>query len=260
LTIAPSDIADAFRRCGVKRGDVLMLHSDALVLAQLPDMSTEDRYRVLFDSLADVLGPEGTLVVPVFTYSFCENETFDLRESPSTVGVLTEYFRNLPGVVRTPDPLFSVALRGPLANEFAAASPLDCFSGESVFGLLARHDAHIACLGCGFDRITFVHYVEQAAGVDYRYPKTFSGRIVEPDGARDMSVSYFVRDLDRDTVTDTTRLKNRLADRGLLQETAIGRIGLNVVKADAFYLEARALLAEDPVALIREGRLTSEGI
>ncbi|HER26276.1 MAG TPA: AAC(3) family N-acetyltransferase [Rhodospirillales bacterium] len=259
MTVNRSDITDAFRQCGVGPGDMLMLHSDALVLAQLPQMSDQERYQALFDSLADVLGPEGTLVVPAFTYSFCSDETFDPRQSPSTVGVLTEYFRRLPGVVRTPDPLFSVAVRGPLANDFAAASPLDCFSENSIFGMLARHDAHIACLGCGFDRITFVHYVEQSAGVDYRYHKTFSGRIVDDDGPRQMSVRYLVRDLDRDAVTDTTRLKKRLADQGLLQEAPVGRVGLSIVRAQAFYRHGRALLDEDPAALIREGRQTGNG-
>jgi aminoglycoside 3-N-acetyltransferase len=251
--ISRADIVEAFQLCGVRRGDVLMLHADAMVLAQLPPMTKEARFDVLFDALDDVLGPNGTLVLPTFTYSFTKGEPFDPANTPSTVGLLTEAFRIRPDVRRSRDPIFSVAARGELADRFAQAASDDCFGPSSAFALLAEQDAWLACLGCSLDRVTFTHYVEQAVGVDYRAFKTFTGVRVEGGVETPASVRYFVRDLDRDTVIDLSRLKAELTEAATLATAAVGRVGLSAVRCSAFEAGARALLSQNPSGLIHEG-------
>jgi len=251
--IAPADIIEAFKLCGVGRGDVLMLHADAIALAQLPRMSAQARFEVLFDALYDVLGPEGTLVLPTFTYSFTKGEPFEAAVTPSAVGLVTEAFRTQPGVRRSQDPIFSVAARGRLADRFAEAASDDCFGPNSAFALLAAQDAWLACLGCSLDRLTFTHYVEQAAGVDYRYFKTFTGVRLEGGVETPASTRYFVRDLDRDTVIDLSRLKAELIEASALATAAVGRVALSAVRCSAFQTAAAALLARNPSGLILEG-------
>jgi aminoglycoside 3-N-acetyltransferase len=251
--ICGSDIVGAFRACGVGRGDVLMLHADAMVLAQLPPMAADERVDVLFEALASVLGPEGTLVLPTFTYSFTKGERFEVETTPSAVGLLTEAFRSRPGVRRSRDPIFSVAAQGRLADDFAEAASDDCFGPQSAFALLAAQNAWLACLGCSLDRVTFTHYVEQTAGVDYRTFKTFSGVCVEGGVETSAHVRYFVRDLDRDTAIDLSRLKAALIGNGALATAAVGRVGLGAVRCGDFEAAAIALLAQNPSALIREG-------
>jgi aminoglycoside 3-N-acetyltransferase len=250
--ISGADIVEAFKLCGVRRGDVLMLHSDAIVLAQLPPMTVEQRFDVLFDALDEVLGPNGTLVLPTFTYSFTKGEPFDPATTPSTVGLLTEAFRTRPGVRRSRDPIFSMAARGRLADRFAEAATDDCFGPGSAFALLAQHDAWLAALGCSF-RPTFVHYVEQLAGVDYRYFKTFSGVLHYAGAETPASVRYFVRDVTRKTVVELSRLKADLINAGRFATAAVGRVGLNTVRCGAFEAAARTLLAQHPCGLIEEG-------
>ena len=54
---------------------------------------------------------------------------------------------------------------------------------------------------------TFVHYVETAHGVDYRYRKQFSGTTIsESGGTAECSVIYNVRDLTRRSDADLRRL------------------------------------------------------
>jgi len=216
-------------------------------------MTADQRFDVLFAALEEVLGPDGTLVMPTFTYSFTKGEPFDAAATPSTVGLLTEAFRSRPGVRRSRDPIFSVAARGPLADRFAAAATNDCFGPHSAFAILAAQDAWLACLGCSLDRLTFTHYVEQTAGVDYRYFKTFSGLCLDGGVETPASVRYFVRDLDRNTTIDLSRLKADLAQSGALATSAVGRVGLSAVRCSAFEAAARALLARNPSGLIQEG-------
>jgi aminoglycoside 3-N-acetyltransferase len=251
--ISIADIVQAFRWCGVGRGDTLMLHADAMALGQLPPMSPQARFDVLFDALDQLLGPDGTLVMPTFSYSFTKGEPFDPAATPSAVGLLSEAFRGRPGVRRSRDPIFSVAARGRLADRFVEAAADDCFGPDSAFARLAEEDAWLACLACGFDRLTFTHYVEQAVGVDYRYFKTFSGLVRDGPTETPATVRYFVRDLDRDTVIDLSRLKAALAEAGTLATAPVGRVGLSAVRSRAFEAAARALLAQNPSGLIHEG-------
>lgn len=251
--LGPEHIVAALGACGIGAGDVLMMHSDALVAAQFRSVPEEQRLDLVLDAVLAALGPSGTLVIPTFTYSFTKGEVFDLDYSPSTVGQLTESFRRRSGVLRSRHPLFSVAVHGPFAQTFAASATGDCFGPGTAFDLLYRHGGKIACLGCGFDRITFVHYVEQCAQVDYRYNKRFDG-LIRRDGVEVAgSVSYLVRDLARDTPCDLGRLKRRLQETNKLRSAAIGRVGLLAVTTQDFLETANALLAEDPAALIREG-------
>lgn len=247
-------IAQAFRDCGISYGDVVMLHSDALFLAQLPPMSPEERYDTLFNVLDEVLGPDGTLVVPTFTYSFTKGEIYSIADTPSTVGVLSEHFRKLVGVKRSHDPIFSIAARGRHAKQFAETGIADCFGPQSAFGLLEAHNAWLVCLGCSLDRITFVHYVEQKAKVNYRYFKSFSG-VIEDNGKRTSAeISYYVRDLDRNSVIDLSYLSKRLAGKKLLSSVPVGRVGLSAIRSHDFLEEASLLLANNPSGLIAECR------
>lgn len=248
-----ADIVRAFRQSGVRPGDLLMLHSDSMALAQLPLMSTEDRCKIFFDALDEVLGPDGTLVLPTFTYSFTKGQDFNVRETPSTVGMLTNYFRELPGVRRSSDPNFSVAVKGRLAQELTSAESNDCFGPNSVFALLEKHDAWLAAMGCSIDRLTFVHYVEQKANVNYRYFKTFSGKVESGDIEKFTEVRYFVRDVERQTALNLSSLQQVLIQEKQMKVLPIGRVALNVVSCSNFMRAAMALLAVNQSALIVEG-------
>jgi aminoglycoside 3-N-acetyltransferase len=250
--LRPGEITDAFRACGVGEGDTLMLHSDAIIAAQMPGASVEDRLETIFQEIFAAL-PGGTLVVPTFSYSFTKGIDFDPAHTPSDVGMLTEYFRKRQGTVRTRQPIFSLAATGPLAQPIADSQIADCFGLGSAFDLLHEENAWLACLACGFDRITMVHYVEQLQQVNYRYFKDFAGNIVEAGQSRPESVRYFVRDLNRDTGTDLTRLRDALVGAGQLTSAPVGRFSLIAVQAKHFYEQACSLLQRDSTSLIREG-------
>ena len=129
--ITKEDIIKAFRKCGISSGSVLMLHLDAIFLSQTRPMSKKDRYALFFEALDEVLGTKGTLIIPTFTYSATKGEPFIVEETPSTVGDLTEYFRKMPKVKRTRDPIFSVAVIGQKTNQFCKANIENCFGKNS---------------------------------------------------------------------------------------------------------------------------------
>jgi aminoglycoside 3-N-acetyltransferase len=254
LSTAPTALLSSFKEIGIRSSDTVLLHCDANVLAFVQGDDVPRRANRWFEALFDVLGPEGNLIVPTFTYSFTAGEIYDPAKSPSGVGALSEHFRFMPGVKRTLDPIFSFAAHGPAAQQLAVLAPATCFGPGSVFEFLEKQNARLVFAGCSFDRATFVHYVEQKRTVSYRYFKRFAGRVsMENGNLVETSVDYFVRDLHRKTCTNLARLKSRLLADGKMKTAAFERVQLLGVSAQDFLREANALLDENETALIEEG-------
>ena len=92
IFLGEGDVEDAFAACGIGAGDLVFLHSDAMVAAQFPPMEPAARYDVLIDALLARLGPAGTLVIPTFTESFARSEPFDVeRRDPRQLADVALY-------------------------------------------------------------------------------------------------------------------------------------------------------------------------
>lgn len=253
--VVPEDVTKALRSIGVGEGSTALLHADAIVAAQFRGVPEAQRLDALIDAVEAAISPSGTLVIPTFSYSFTRGEQFDTLGTPSAVGMVSERFRTLPGVLRSADPIFSFAARGNLAKELCGIPVKECFGEGSIFALLHRVNAQIVDLGCSLTRGgTFVHYVEVAHGVAYRYEKEFSGTIVFPDGrSAENSVIYHVRDLTRRSEADLRRLQNRLSQERKLRSVDVGRTRVMAITANDLFDTAWKMLDENPVSLIAEG-------
>ena len=105
------DIGATLRELGVAPDDWILIHGDAGVVAQLRHIESNRRLPFFFEQLLNFVDG-GTLLVPAFSYSFTKNEDFDVDITPSDVGLFSEAFRQLPGVVRTSHPIFSFSVIG----------------------------------------------------------------------------------------------------------------------------------------------------
>lgn len=252
MTSADIDLHAAFRRVGVSPDGWVMLHGDAGVAAQFRGVEPALRLGHLIGEVVNFM-QGGTLVVPTFTYSFTKGEDFDPDHTPSDVGQFSEGFRCHPGVQRTRHPIFSVATIGPGAGAILDARLDDCFGSGTVFDLLHRHDATIVCLGCDFQKVTFVHYVEQARGVSYRSPKSFTGCVVANGRRTPLTTTYVVRDMSIKSVHDLRRLQAETLRRGVLRVSEVGRFPISAIAARDFYAVASEMLELDEYALVAQG-------
>ena len=175
---------------GVAPDDLLMVHSFLPSLGQL-----EDGLPGIYRALRDRLGTKGTLVVPTFTYSFCKGEEFDHRHTPSVAGTFTEFVRCQEAVVRSADPIFSIAAVGNLAYEVTKIREQTCFGPGSVFELLEQVGVKFLLLGTDYQKsLTYFIHLERLFGVPYREEKLFSGSMVTTEGTRKAATfSYYVR-------------------------------------------------------------------
>lgn len=220
-------LIEGLRSVGLKEGDVVFSHVGLGMLGYPEEgASVEMGYSLLREALLEVIGQEGTWLVPTYSYSYCKNEVYDPQATPSAVGEFTNYFRKLPDAKRSLDPIFSVAGIGPRTDEVIRDLPLDCFGEDCVYSRLIRINAKICNIGVGFRYATFVHHVEQAYNVPYRFPKTFSGMTLINGRLRQESWIYNVRFLIENTRPDLNRLEEEARKLRLVK---ISRVGLGEI-------------------------------
>jgi aminoglycoside 3-N-acetyltransferase len=245
------DILESLRQAGISRGETIFVHSDLTTFGRIIDVRDRTEFVQCFiDALNECIGPEGTQIVPTFSYSFCKNELFDVTDTPSTVGILTEQFRKLAGVYRSQDAIFSVAALGPESGYFTEVGN-NCFGENSVFEKLFQRNARLVFLGKRFD-ITFMHFAEQCLGVSYRFLKRFPGQSRIGGELRDAEYFYNVRDLSRNVLYDLEKIASYLKQAAVLREAPLGHSRVRTVSArDAFNVLTTGL-QRDPNLLLKE--------
>ena len=189
------DIFKSFRKAGIFPSDTVMIHGDSGVAAQFKIPSNINKIEYMISSIKSYFSNKGTVIVPTFSYSFTKKESYNKFSTPSDIGDFSNYFWKSEKVKRSNNPIFSVASIGKYSDEFANSRIDDCFGKDTAFDLLYKLNGKIICLGCEFNRITFVHYVEQKYNVHYRYFKNFSGYIYLNNKPIYLDTSYYVRNL-----------------------------------------------------------------
>ncbi|HEY8258071.1 MAG TPA: DUF4910 domain-containing protein [Gemmatimonadales bacterium] len=245
-------LASALRSAGVGPGDILFLHVD---LDRLGTMEGGElpaaRSRLVHEAVREVLGQEGTLLVPTYSFSFCRYEAFDVQQTPTRGGPWSptadflEYVRTLPGTIRSADPIHSVAGQGPRARELLDAVAPTCFGSGSVFDRLIRAGGKVCTLGLGLDEATVRHHSEEMAAVPFRYKKLFTGRISDRGVTRKWGWIYNVRIMADNGFPDGRRLEQLARDEGVCRASRIGCGELLVVDAESYHALTLQALADD---------------
>ncbi len=138
----------------------------------------------LVKMLIDFCGSEKTLVMPAFYFgdpkvgnihkTFEANPVYNLKRTPSQMGLMTELFRRSKGVIQSRQPVYRVAAMGPLAEELIEGH--ENASGPAGFGspfeFMAAHDTLVIGIGKSFHVMTQVHHVDEIMGDDFPVPKT----------------------------------------------------------------------------------------
>lgn len=248
--LTAKNFAHALRKSGIRGGDELFIHSNIGAFGKLAQDNPRMVMNALIQAFEESVSPEGTIVMPTFTYSFCNKLPYDRALSKSTVGALTNFFRTQRGVIRSIHPLFSVAALGAARDAYIQTTK-DSFGPGTVFDTLHARNAKIVFFGASFSKsCTFGHHLEQMAQVPYRFLKTFTGSIIDGDHMFEDSYTYFVRPLDGSVTLNLTRLESQLREKRLLQEINVGRGTIGVVTATDLFDEGMACLSQDPYFLV----------
>lgn len=227
------DLYEIFESLQIRKGDVLCVHSQIFNLGK-PLVSKEDFLKIIIRVLEKIVGNSGVLIMPAFSYSFCRNEEFDVVNTPSTVGLLTEHFRKSDGVLRSPHPIFSFSVWGNRKEEYVDIGP-DAFSLDSIYGKMLRDNGKIMMLGAN-KGYTFYHLAEEHVNVGHRYFKNFQGQMIDMKGnSKVIQVPYFVRDLSIKSDLDEEKLSTFLLDNELQRQVPFGKGTIGVFECKDVY-------------------------
>lgn len=245
------DFIKALNHLGIKEKDILFIHSDISKFGKLACKDKKFVLDTLLDIFKDSIGSEGTVLMPTFSYSFCNNEIFDVENTRGAVGILNEYFRKLKDTVRTNHPIFSTAISGNRKENFLDISK-DSFGENSIFDKIRKVNGKIMFFGADFHSCTYLHYIEQMHKIPYRYMKTFKGKINNYGDIYDDECTFLVRYLDKNVVLDTRRLEKYLLENGLMKKAKVGYGQILVIDAQVLYEEGIKLLDEDIYYFLKE--------
>jgi aminoglycoside 3-N-acetyltransferase len=183
-TISKSGLVRDLRNLGLSAGDTVLVHSSLSSLGRV-DGGPE----AVIDALLEVLGPQGTLLMPSFQKGsehvlLRQGCTFDLRTSPSELGIITETFRRRPGVTRSLSPTHCTAAIGLRADELLAdhQSCLVSVGRGSPYDKLVRSGGRILLLGVTHAANTTLHLLENINGAPTVCRELFSPVVIDMNG------------------------------------------------------------------------------
>ncbi|WP_025725122.1 AAC(3) family N-acetyltransferase [Acholeplasma granularum] len=150
----------------LKPNDNILIHSSVKKINRDPDLVIKTLINY-FD--------EGMVLLPTHTWAQMnkENNRFNPKKEPSCVGLLTEKFRNYPGVLRSLQPTHSMAGYGKNVKEFIDLDLKSNTPGSPLgtWGNLDTIDAKILLIGCDMTRNTYVHAIEEVLNIPDRLTK-----------------------------------------------------------------------------------------
>jgi aminoglycoside 3-N-acetyltransferase len=250
------ELTDALRRLGLERGDTLHLQSDLRRVGLVESAASREAILEFYlAAFQEVLGPEGTLTVLTATMACGRYGTpFIREETPSEVGVFSEYLRTRPGAVRSVHPILSLAALGPRAAEICGGPHFEGVGYDSPWGRLHRGGAKLMTLGMGAELggTTYFHYIETCYGVPYKYTKVFANEVrmagLPVPGLFTMAVRYH----DFQVKNTPVRLKRRLLELGRAREVVTGMASTWCTTCPCAFEVGMAALREDRYFLLEE--------
>jgi len=245
-THARSRIAGDLLAAGLRPGGAVLVHSSLRSLGHVSGGP-----ETVVRGLLDALGPEVTLLMPALSYATvgADNPVFDVRQTHSCVGAISEHFRTRAGTMRSVNPTHSVCGVGPQAERLLGRHQLDetpC-GPSSPFRALRDAGGQILMLGCGLAPNTSMHAVEELAEPPYLFGDTIEYRVVLADG------------------TETRLRCRRHAFRGFVQRydriaqvlpvgaTRVGSVleaTAHVIECEPMWEVAKAALRKDPLYFV----------
>lgn len=152
---------------GLKSSDTIMIHSSLKSIGLI-----EGNAEGLIDTLMSFF-KDGLLIFPTHTWASIREDhmTFNIDDTPSCVGALTNIARKTPGFIRSMHPTHSVCAYGSSAKEYVdhdliASTPV---GPKNCFGILKDYNAKILFLGAPLSKNTFIHSIEEEYNVADRF-------------------------------------------------------------------------------------------
>ena len=222
-----TELEKALKNLGLKKNDIVLLHSSMVSLGEV-----EGGGEAVIDAFLNVLGPKGTLVVPVF----------------GKLGILTELVKARKGAVVSNCPLGTLAALGGQAKTLLEGHwDADTAHGHGTpYEKIAEAGGYICLLGVDQDRNTMLHSVEANLELPYLATKTVTAK--GPDGKETTKSWKFYPGPHRNFIG----MDHILAENGARTISRIGNAQVRLIKAKEMMEICMEIGKEDPALFLCE--------
>lgn len=169
---------------GIKKGDRIIVSSS------FGNLNANFSPQELMDTLMDIIGKDGVIMMPYYppinsTEWAARHEVFDMRNTKSGMGILTNVFSKMPDVYMSKHPTKAVCVWGKNAEYIAsdhdkATTP---FYWDSPYGKYFK--IHSKSVGLGVTHIPIFHAIEDilSSSYDFFYQKNvFTLKVIDKNG------------------------------------------------------------------------------
>lgn len=210
---------------GINPGDTVLVH------LSMKSLQTDCKPEEIIRAIEEVLGEDGTLLMPALTYDNVtpDNPIFDSASSEPCIGLLPRVFMHEKDVLRSVNPTHSVCAKGRLAHTLTVRHYMDntAVGPHSPFMLLPLYGGKLLFIGDILESCTFMHGVEE---------------ILNPPYIRQTKTSFIVNGEKREyVINDTYGWGSEFQRIQYILESPDIRKG-KLLSADAYLIDARALL------------------
>lgn len=230
---------------GADKCDILYIHTSLSFGQPNPQLKKS----AMLNELLNVIKALGvkTICMPTFTFSFCNGLDYNPATSVSRMGVLNEFFRKQEGVIRSADPLMSVALLGEDKDLVTGVGHVSCGENSTFDKLRHRDNVKFLFLGPKIgDCLTYMHYMEWLYTVDYRYNRIFRGNVTIGDKTSVEEFALFVRYKSVIPNTASYDYEQKMYDNGMAFIAPCGDGTISIVDEKNASMEYKKCLDENP--------------
>lgn len=257
MAISKESIIEGLQELGLKKGDVVLVHSDlrslgkARELVKFPNCGAD----LVIDAFLETVGPEGLVIMPTFTKAFApgepgpDGEVYDPAETPSRVGSITDVFWRRPEAKRSSQPTHPVAAIGNRAEELCEApDDQSTFDRRGPWGKMYDWDAWICWFGTDNRTNTTVHVVED--WMELPYMAEAYALVKGEDGeAKKVKVTMSPAG-PRDFYKENSKSAKVLEDSGVIKRAEVGNSTVSLLKVKDCHRVLREGIIEDPLLLL----------
>jgi aminoglycoside 3-N-acetyltransferase len=167
MIYSKSEFINMMEDMGIQPDDTLVVHSSMKAIGNVDGGAD-----TVLDAFMEYLEEEGLLILPAHTWKQMGDSypVFDPETESSCTGILSDLFRQRPGVVRSLHPTHSVAVYGKRKEEFIKGEEqcnTPCTPG-GCWSRIEEEQGKILLIGVGHERNTFIHAVEEQLNVPDR--------------------------------------------------------------------------------------------
>lgn len=242
MPITAPELRADLRSLEIEPGDELVVHSSLSSIGLVAGGAA-----TVVDALVSAVGDRGTIAVPTFTPRTTRQDPFEVAETPSETGAVTEALRERDDAVRSDHPTHSVAAVGPAAEALTADHDYRNSLGEdSPLHRLAKRGGKVFLLGVGHDSNSTLHLAEALADLPY---KNGTNRPLVTDGTGEP------RTVETATVgcgKGFARFRPAAERAGIVVRGRVGAAGAQLMLGADVLRVARSVLEDDPGSLLCE--------